>query len=123
FVSRRLRRLFLLCTFTRHRVNLKVNDSFACSSISWYLSRWSDQPMKRVLALAALLSLLALIAPLLRADAPTKQSPKKALQAFNDLIGSWRGTGEPNGTREEKRRNFWQEKIAWEWQFKGDDVY
>jgi hypothetical protein len=57
------------------------------------------------------------------ADEPGKRSPKKALQAFNDLIGNWRGTGEPSGTREEKRRGFWVEKIAWEWQFKGGDVY
>jgi YHS domain-containing protein len=56
------------------------------------------------------------------ADAP-KPSPKEALQAFNDLIGSWRGSGEPNGTREEKQRGFWQETIAWQWQFKGDDAW
>jgi hypothetical protein len=79
--------------------------------------------MKRVLALISLLSLAVLAVPVLTADAPVRKSPKKALQAFNDLIGSWRGTGEPNGTREEKQRNFWQEKIAWEWQFKGDDVF
>jgi YHS domain len=57
------------------------------------------------------------------ADATEKKSPKKALQALNDLIGSWRGTGEPNGTREEKQREFWQERIVWQWQFKGRDVY
>jgi hypothetical protein len=79
--------------------------------------------MKRLFVVSALFSLLILVGPALVADAPAKRSPKKALQAFNDLIGSWRGTGEPNGTREEKLRNFWQEKIAWEWQFKGEDVY
>jgi hypothetical protein len=52
-----------------------------------------------------------------------KKSPKKALQALNDLIGPWRGTGEPSGTREEKQRDFWQENINWEWRFKGKDVY
>ncbi len=56
--------------------------------------------------------------------APTKLTPKDALQACNDLIGSWRGTGEPmQGTSEEKQRGFWIEAIAWEWQFKGDDVF
>jgi hypothetical protein len=55
--------------------------------------------------------------------APPKKSVKQALQAFNDLIGSWRGTGEPNGTREEKLKGFWQEKIAWQWQFKGEDAW
>lgn len=56
------------------------------------------------------------------ADGP-KRAPKEALQAFNDLIGSWRGSGEPNGTREEKQRGFWQETITWQWQFKGDDAW
>ena len=55
-------------------------------------------------------------------DAP-KRTPKEALHAFNDLIGSWRGSGEPNGTRDEKQKGFWQETIAWQWQFKGDDAW
>jgi hypothetical protein len=55
------------------------------------------------------------------ADKP-KRTPKEALQAFNDLIGSWRGTGLPEGTREEKQRGFWTETLSWEWQFKGPDV-
>ncbi|HWG45427.1 MAG TPA: YHS domain-containing protein [Gemmataceae bacterium] len=80
--------------------------------------------MKRVLFLCCLSSLLPLGVSVRAADAPVRQSPKKALQALNDLIGAWRGTGEPKtGTREEQRRGFWQEKIIWEWQFKGDDVY
>ena len=68
--------------------------------------------------------LLAFLAPLatVTADAP-KRSPKEALQAFNDLIGSWRGSGEPNGTRDQKQSGFWQESIAWQWQFKGDDAW
>jgi hypothetical protein len=79
--------------------------------------------MKRLLVLTCLPILLFFGVWSLAADAPARKTPKKALQAFNDLIGSWRGTGEPNGTRAEKQRNFWQEKIAWEWQFKKDDVY
>jgi hypothetical protein len=59
----------------------------------------------------------------LAGEATAAKSPKEALQAFNDLIGSWRGTGEPAGSIEERQRNFWQEKIAWEWQFKKDDVF
>lgn len=59
-----------------------------------------------------------------RADGgPEKKTPKQALRALNDLIGSWRGTGEPYGSRAEKQRHFWQEKIAWQWRFKGKDVY
>ena len=56
------------------------------------------------------------------ADKPAKQTPGDALRAFNELIGSWRGTGTPEGTREEKQRGFWTESINWSWQFKGQDV-
>ena len=54
---------------------------------------------------------------------PVTQNPREALKPFNHLIGSWKGTGIPEGTREEKQRGFWIETIAWEWQFKGDDVW
>jgi hypothetical protein len=55
---------------------------------------------------------------------PAKPTPKEALQALNDLIGSWTGTGQPSqGTREEKQNGFWTETVAWEWQFKGADVF
>ncbi len=57
------------------------------------------------------------------ADAPAKRSPKEALQAFNDLIGAWRGTGMPEGTQQEKQRGFWIESQEWTWQFKGDDAW
>ena len=53
----------------------------------------------------------------------SKQSPKEALQALNDLIGSWRATGEPEGTRQEKQKGFWTETVRWRWQFKGDDAW
>jgi Archaeal TRASH domain len=57
-------------------------------------------------------------------EATPKRTPKEALQAFNDLIGSWRGTGTPQqGTKEERDKNFWQETIAWEWQFKDKDAW
>lgn len=72
-----------------------------------------------------LAGLLVLIAA---AAAPTagpaaKRSPKEALQAFNNLIGSWRATGQPEGTLQEKQRGFWTESQTWEWQFKGDDAW
>jgi YHS domain-containing protein len=51
------------------------------------------------------------------------KSPREALRAFNDLIGSWRATGTPEGTREERQRGFWTEALQWEWQFKGDDAW
>jgi hypothetical protein len=62
------------------------------------------------------------LAPRLPADRPKGRSPRDALQALNGLIGSWRGTAIPVGTREEQRA-FWTEKIAWQWQFKGKDAW
>ncbi len=56
-------------------------------------------------------------------EKPATKTPKEGLQPFNELIGSWRGTGTPEGTREEKEKGFWQETITWEWQFKNDDCW
>src|SRR5438552_14760334 len=73
----------------------------------------------RYLLCCVVLSLL----PPAFAEEKTTPSAKEALKPFNDLVGSWKGTGEPEGTRAEKRDGFWLEKIAWEWQFKGDDAW
>jgi YHS domain-containing protein len=54
------------------------------------------------------------------AGEPDKAAARTALQPFQNLIGSWKGTGVPEGTRAE-RENFWTEMIAWEWAFKGND--
>ncbi len=79
--------------------------------------------MKRFAAFAVLGTMLAAAAAP-TADAPAKRTPKQALQPFNELIGSWRATGLPQvGTKLERQRGAWQEKIAWEWQFKGDDCW
>jgi hypothetical protein len=56
---------------------------------------------------------------LLGADAPAKRTSKEALQALNDLVGSWRCTGTP----ESKKKEFWTESMQWEWQFKGDEAW
>ena len=71
----------------------------------------------------ALLVLAVTLAPgVVGADAP-QRSTKEALQAFNDLIGSWRGTAVPGGSSEDQRRGFWTETINWQWQFKGQDAW
>jgi hypothetical protein len=54
---------------------------------------------------------------------PPKKSAKEALQVFHDLIGSWKGTGTPQGTKEERDRGFWQEVITWQWRFKDKDAW
>ncbi len=56
------------------------------------------------------------------AEPLTKKTAREALQAFNDQIGSWRGTGIPEGTRAEKERAAWSETVAWEWRFAKDDA-
>ncbi len=76
----------------------------------------------RRLRLAGLMLPLTL-AGLLGAAEPARRTPKEALQRFNDLIGSWRSTGEPFGSRADKQKGFWQEKASWEWRFKGGDAW
>jgi Archaeal TRASH domain len=75
--------------------------------------------MKHLLGIAVALVLL----PLSRAEDKAPPTAKEALKPFNDLVGSWRGTGEPEGSRAEKLKGFWTETIYWKWQFKGDDVW
>lgn len=51
---------------------------------------------------------------------PAAQSAKEALGAFNDLIGGWRGTGQP---RRGSNQGAWREDAEWVWEFgkdKGD---
>lgn len=56
-------------------------------------------------------------------DKPPQRTPKEALQAVQVLVGSWRGTGLPEGTRAEKQKGLWEETIRWQWQFKDQDVF
>jgi YHS domain-containing protein len=69
----------------------------------------------------ALFLLLGLTTTAPSADAPAKRTPREALQAFNDLIGSWRGLGAPEN-KAEKQAGSWKETITWEWKFHKDDV-
>lgn len=68
------------------------------------------------------LTVLLAFAPADTADKPGVR-PKEALRVFNDLIGTWRGTGQPEGSRAEKQRGFWVETLNWEWEFKGEDAW
>ncbi|HVK16280.1 MAG TPA: YHS domain-containing protein [Fimbriiglobus sp.] len=58
---------------------------------------------------------------LLGAD-PAPQSAKDAFQPLNPLIGAWKGTGYPDGTRTERQKGFWAETLTWEWRFDQSDV-
>ncbi len=61
----------------------------------------------------------ALLALLTAVGTATATDPRQALQPFNDLIGTWRVTGTPEG----KPRTFWTEEMTWAWQFKGSDAW
>lgn len=79
------------------------------------------EPMTRLLL--ATLPLLSLLVTLSGQEPPISRSPKQALQAVNDLIGTWKGTGIPAGVREDQQKGFWLETISWQWQFKGKDAW
>ncbi len=50
-------------------------------------------------------------------------TPKEALQPFHVLVGSWKGSGVPEGTKEERVAGGWEETVAWEWKFKEKDAW
>ncbi|QEL19024.1 TRASH domain-containing protein [Limnoglobus roseus] len=53
---------------------------------------------------------------------PAPANAKEALKPFNLFVGKWKGTGIPD-TAGGKPKEFWSETVAWEWHFKGDDVW
>lgn len=67
---------------------------------------------------------VAAILLLLPAAEPSKSpSARDALRPFNVLVGSWKATGYPEGTREERAAGMWTETISWVWRFDGDDAW
>jgi YHS domain-containing protein len=56
------------------------------------------------------------------ADEPAKVDPRQALQGLQTLVAPWKGTGTPDGSREE-RQKFWTEMDTWVWQFKDGDAF
>ncbi|HEX3149460.1 MAG TPA: YHS domain-containing protein [Gemmataceae bacterium] len=71
--------------------------------------------------LVAVVSLLAIAVVI--ADGPKEKPAREALKPLNILIGSWKGTGSPEGSLEEKQKGHWQETVACEWQFKDADAW
>src|SRR5262245_49308614 len=67
--------------------------------------------------------LVAALVGISLASAETKKSPREALKPLNILVGSWKGTGTPEGTPEERKKGNWVERVSCEWQFKGDDAW
>ncbi len=67
------------------------------------------------------LAFVCLILTPLAADPP--RAAKDALKPLNVLVGSWKGSGLPEGSMEERQKGHWTETVAWVWQFKGDDAW
>ncbi len=61
--------------------------------------------------------------PVCDCDAPKTATQKEALQPFNVLVGSWKGSGAPDGTKEERIAGAWEETVSWEWKFKDQDAW
>lgn len=51
-----------------------------------------------------------------------EDSTKEALQALNDFIGEWKGSGSPEKARPDPKST-WRESVSWSWRFKGTDVW
>jgi hypothetical protein len=100
-----------------------VRDTGPCSSIQW-CERFEVPRSEDTMTLHRIAVLgLVLCTSWSTGAEPAQRTPREALQAFNDLIGTWRSTCEPAGTREERRKGFWVEHVAWEWRFKGKDAW
>src|SRR5437016_447439 len=54
---------------------------------------------------------------------PPDDARKAGLQALNDYIGVWKGSGGPDKPRPGPNDPTWSETIQWSWRFKGDDVW
>lgn len=48
-----------------------------------------------------------------------RQTAKEALSVFNDLIGGWRGVGQP---RRGSNRGAWRQNAEWVWDFEPDSI-
>lgn len=72
---------------------------------------------------ACLLSLVILASSALADTPKPPATAKEALQAFHDLIGGWKGSGLPEGSRIEKQKGQWTEYHDWQWKFKGEQAW
>ena len=79
--------------------------------------------MKRLLVCGMLLALaLPLVSAADKDDKDEPASPKAALQALNDFIGEWKGSGGP-AKATAASKDIWSETLTWSWRFKGDDAW
>ncbi len=77
--------------------------------------------MRQLIAAGLLLS-LGLCLPSASAGKKGKadaEDPREALQAVQEFIGGWKGSG----TSEKNKSEIWKESASWSWRFKGKDVW
>jgi hypothetical protein len=78
--------------------------------------------MKHLLACASLFALAFTLPRLAADDGEEPGSAKEALQALNDYIGQWKGTGDVERAKAGSK-TFWTETLDWAWRFKKDDAW
>ncbi len=78
--------------------------------------------MKRLLAWGAVMALVLVGRVGVGADGEEPATAKEALQALNDFIGEWNGTGGP-AKGAVAATGVWKETLNWSWRFKGDDAW
>jgi hypothetical protein len=78
--------------------------------------------MKRLLVCASLFALVFALPRLVADDTEEPPSAKEALQALNDFIGQWKGTGDVERAKSGSK-SFWTETVGWGWRFKKDDAW
>lgn len=80
--------------------------------------------MKRLFALGLMLGILgfALSTTLAAPAAKDRETRMEALRELQDFIGKWNGSGAPKPAAG-PRDPVWKETVAWNWRFKGDDVW
>jgi hypothetical protein len=78
--------------------------------------------MRRLLACGALLALVLVARTGFGADKDEPASAKEALQALNEFIGEWNGSGGP-ARATVSSTGVWKETLNWSWRFKGADAW
>jgi len=79
--------------------------------------------MKRILAVCTAFVITCMVAAAPQGGT-AKKSAREALKPFNELVGPWRGVGEPaTGSAADKQKGFWKENLSWGWKIKGEDAW
>jgi len=78
--------------------------------------------MNRLLVSVLFFAVVFAMPRLVADEAEEPASAKEALQALNDYIGQWKGTGDVERAKAGSK-TFWNESVDWSWRFKKDDAW